>query len=582
MRNKNIIKLVSLALIVAMVVFAGCQKQEVIKIIGFIQGHAFDGNTNAPLDNVKITWSVAGKKDSTVVSAADGYLISNLPSGDYSLWCSKENYTTILTDIRIGEEFTITETVRGGANKEQIVTYNPNLYPLNAGFSGRVYKNEDGVDIPVEGAKVQLDYNSQTEDDEENYRFIPNLYEAVTDANGYYSFTNIPATRVYIRFLDFTDTNGETYGNHTNYTKYLQSGNNYANGNTILTRVVDGIHLTETNAWSSTGVGTDDFVVTSNIFLTFNKNVDQGNTKSRGYVYLQNAGIDIAAEVTFLDNEININPEESLNPNTTYEVAYMVYALQGYDVTTSSFSFTTADDATIPNKIENFQISSEIMGVDWKADYNTTSIVFSFNKIDDAERYEVYAKDDNNNHEYSRLIETVNVDQVDGLFHIFVPINQKFDYYNSDIYQTPFSHGTTVSFKIRAVNSAGKGEFSDVVDIKDELPFTNADLNISNTQSQSANNIANTEPIEITMQFSVSNSRYADKSVTPIVRLFNGATEITPFNSEVTWVNHQNGTIVFTVPAGEDYSGMELRLYNVTDSSGNTMDPSDYEAKILY
>jgi hypothetical protein len=587
MKMKNIFKLIAAISFVVAISFTGCQKMEITKIIGFIQGHAFDGTTNTPLDSVKVVWSVAGVKDSTVASADDGYIISNLPSGGYSIWYSKANYTTVLVDNEIPVDNSAT-AVRGGDNREYVVTYNPNLYPLNAGLAGRLYKKENGIQIPISGATVQLDYNTLGSGSEEYCRFIPNLYETTTDADGYYAFSNIPATDVYVRFLEYTDENNEIYYDQNPWRNPINlKANSILNlGKLTLSRLTDGIRLTGSNTFASTGVGTTDFDVASDITLTFNKDVDATSTLDKGYVRLSvgnSFGPDVAITVTFVDNTITINPDEDLSPNTLFTVSYNVYAAQTYDNTSSSISFTTADDAVIPSQVANLGIAYDNMGTGWLADCYTTGIWFSFDRVPNAESYEVYVRDDYRNTEYVKIATTYQHDYAQvGTYYAWVVLPSQFDYYFDDGIQTPFSYGTTVSYKVRAVNSAGEGTFSNVVTVTDETAFDNNDLDISNTQSSSANNTTGATAITVTMNFHVYTGRYADVNVIPNIRIWNGGTEITPLTSTVTWNNHQDGTITFDVPANTDYSGMELRLYNVTDSSGNTMDPNDYEAESLF
>ncbi len=581
MKNKNIFKLVTAAVLVAMISFVGCQKMEIVKVVGFIQGQVFDGTTNAPLDSVKVVWTVAGVKDSVTATTDDGYLIKDLPVGEYSLWVSKSGYTTIVHDVTIQDNDLSSVTVRGGESKEQVVTLNPNLYPLNAGVTGRVYKKVNSVNIPAAGAVVILDYNTSSAEPEEYYRFVPNLYQTTTDNDGYFTFTNVPAANVNLRISTYTDGDGETYGSYSDWIN-LDAETSRSLGAILINNQTDPMSLINSNAWSSVYLGTDNFAVADDITLTFNKNVDETNTTDNGYVQLtDNDGNIVAATLTYTDNVITIHPDEDLIANKKYSVSYRVYSTIGYYSTTSSFSFRTIDNSVVPVAVANLAIDYDNMGTGWVADYNTQGIYFIFDIIPNALYYEVYVKDDYNNTEFVQIISLSAQDYQQGKYQVWFYLPARFDYYEDDGITTPFSHGTTVSYKVRAVNSAGAGPFSNVVTVKDETSFTNGDMDISNTQSASANNTG-TSTITITMSFSLFSGRYADVSVTPNVRLWNGGTEVTPFTSSVSWDDHQSGTITFDVPAGTDYSGMELRLYNITDSSGNTMDPNDYEAEALY
>lgn len=588
MKNKNIFKLITASILVALISLAGCQKMEIVKVVGFIQGHAFDGNTNAPLDSVKVVWSVAGAKDSITATADDGYLIKDLPQGNYSIWCSKANYTTVVADIYIDDLNLSSTTVRGGENKEQIVTYNPNLYPLNASINGRVYKSENGVNIPIAGAVVQLNYDQLNNQDDDNYRFVPNIYEATTDVDGYYTFTNIPATDVYIRFLDYTDANNETYydnNSHNTYSRriYLNSGQSYTFGNIYLTQQTDNISLIASNLWTSSGETVESFPVADDITLTFNKNVNETNTTNLGYVYLENnnTGALIASTITYTDNVITINPDEDLSEDTWYRVRYDVYSAREYDNTSSTITFKTVSNEVVPAQVSNFAIDYNSMGTGWVADYNTTGIYFMLDILSNADTYEVFAKDSYSNSEYVKIATINQADYQQGTLTFWTTLPGQFDYYEDDGIQTPFSHGTTVSYKVRAVNLAGAGPFSNVVTVKDETPFDSADMNIG-SQDVSADNSAGTSDLTVTFDFYIYSGRYADVSHTPIVKLFNGATEITPITTTFTWDTHQTATITLTVPAGSDYSPYQLRVYDVDDSSQNSMDPADYESQSLY
>ncbi|MEN8120352.1 MAG: Ig-like domain-containing protein [Bacteroidota bacterium] len=606
MKNKNIFKIITGAVIMAMVIFAGCQKMEIVKIVGFIQGHAFDGNTNAPLDSVKVVWSVAGVKDSTVATAEDGYLIRNLPEGEYSIWASKTNYTTVVYDKYIGGDgASTTTTVRGGANQEQIITYNPNLYPLNVSITGRVYISENGVNVPASGAIVQLDYNSLYEEAEESYRFIPGLYEVVTDANGYYTFANIPATDAYIRFLDYTDANGETYydGSYSHSTSsrriYINSGSTYTYDNIILSKVNDNFHLISSNTWTSTNIETEVFDVTSDITLTFNKDVDQAATEALGNVTLDdNEGNEINATVTYSGNTIAINPTSDLQAGAWYNIDFEVYSVIPGDNTSDDWDFKTLGiPAPVPTAVTDLTLA-ESYPTDKTFDAHNVKFKFDFTSVMDGEvRYEIWAKDTYNNLNWVLVDDNFysqNDDDIaEKVYDRWVYLQddgREFDYFEDDGWQTPMEFGTEVTFKIRAVNKDNiAGPWSNEITISDETPYDNSSMNLYEPGWGTANNSLGTEPITFRVSLEVWGETnwgnavsYVDLASTPTFGIYDGTgTEITGATFSFEWTDRDEGMVTVTVPAGANYQYQYLRAYNVTDSSGNIMDAADYESELL-
>jgi hypothetical protein len=582
MKNKNIFKLITAAVLVALISLAGCQKMEVIKVVGYIQGHVFDGNTNQVLDSVKVVWSVAGKQDSLTATADDGFAIDGLPQGNYSLMCSKAGYTTVVYKVNIDNIDLGSTTVRGGANKEQIVTVDPNLYPLNSGLHGRLYKTLNGTKVPAVGVLVVLDYNYYNKQEDESYRFVPNLYQTTTDADGYFSFTNVPATYLYFRIPAFTDENGESFNDYSRNLS-LDGASDISMGIINLSNQSDPIQLINSNAWSATNEGTNNFAVGDDITLTFNKNVDETVTinKNGGVWLYDDNWNEVAVTVTYANNVITVNPDDDLIAGKQYNIEWDVYSSLDYDNDNDDFNFRTEDNSVVPVAVTNLAIDYNNMGTGWVADYNTRAIYFNFDMISNAEQYEIYVKDNYNNTEYT-LINTVNQsDYQQGTYVLYTYLPSQFDYFSDDGVVTPFSYGTEVSYKVRAINSAGAGPFSNVVTVKDETAFNSGDMDIYN-QDISANNAAGTSDITVSFEFTIYTGQYADVSHTPTVKLYNGGTEVTPITTTFTWDTHQHATITLTVPAGSDYSPYQLRVYDVNDSSGNTMDVADYESQNLY
>ncbi len=340
MKTKRIHKVLASLLVLAIIGFTACKKEEVVKVFGFVQGFVYDGTTNSILDDVKVTWEVAGKQDSTTATAAEGFKINDLYSGYYTLKFSKTGYSTVIDDIYVPMD-DFTATVKGGANKEYMVSVNPMMYPLNAGVTGRVYKTENSRNIPIEGAIVRAEMPSSS--------LIPRVYETTTDADGYYSFSNLPAVyNIYIRVLEYTDSNGEKYNDYYN-DFIIVSGAVTTISPIMLSQITDGLRLTNTSLWIAPGVVMNDVPVTTRTYtLTFNKDIDQAVSEERrggtDLVRLNGLGINNTDySFTISGNVVTLTTTVDLTPATGYTLSYNLYSNQPYDGLNSNINFTTAN-----------------------------------------------------------------------------------------------------------------------------------------------------------------------------------------------------------------------------------------------
>ncbi|NJO88462.1 MAG: hypothetical protein HC831_05445 [Chloroflexia bacterium] len=340
MKTKRIHKVLAGLLILGIIGFTACKKEEVVKVFGFVQGFVYDGTTNTILDDVKVTWEVAGKQDSTTATAADGFKINDLYSGTYILKFSKTGYSTVIDDISVPMD-DFTATAKGGANKEYMVSVNPVMYPLNAGVVGRVYKSENSRSIPIEGAIVRAEMP--------NSNLIPRIYETTTDADGYYNFENLPAVSyVYIRVLEYIDSNGEKYYDYYNDFNIVPGAVTTISAIT-LSHATDPLMLTNTSLWIAPGVVMNDVPVTTRTFtLTFNKDIDQAVSEERrgdtDLVRLTGAGITTADySFTISGNVVTLTTTIDLTAASNYTINYNLYTAQPYDGLNSSVSFTTAN-----------------------------------------------------------------------------------------------------------------------------------------------------------------------------------------------------------------------------------------------
>jgi len=207
---------------------------------------------------------------------------------------------------------------------------------------------------------------------------------------------------------------------------------------------------------------------------------------------------------------------------------------------------------------------------------NTTAVPVYITLVDGAARYKIFAKDNYNNTEWTLVTELMIGDLPDFLedgirygYNINLP--GKFDYFEDDSYQTPFSHGTEVSFKVVADNFEFEAPESAVISITDKTALIPSDFYLIE-QSESANNTSVTEDLDLTVTYGIYNSFYVNETVLPTVTIFDGSVAATTASVTFKWVlvdGVYTGVATVTVDAGEDASGFELRINGITDASGN-------------
>jgi hypothetical protein len=685
--RKKVLTTLGLSILLATLVFVGCKKEELIKYVGIIQGVVYDGNTNAPIDGVTVKLMVDGVVVDTL-STVDGYSVADLPSGEYYLTFSKTGYATTV----VGENIPVylanenpTLRVRKDDTRNEILftrTLNPVMYTLDGAVSGTVYKMVNGYKLPAEGFTVQVLYQapaesgSQTEDGITNQGLTPNLYTAVTDAEGNYELTALPAgpgtitilakndgttdfgasATLNVRFtpgttittgdlmvyqansgnleivdgniieissgiekLDVTENITMTF-NQNIASKEIKLWSNVDNryipvttsGKALTTITVDpqeilnvggsytldvyaissenetfhnfynfsaqdGIEFVSTNLEIADGQPNEDFVITDNITFNFSMTIDAAKTAMDGDVTLRDEdNQEVLVVVTYSENMMTIDPVESLEPGMDYNVAYTVYSSLINDNASDNFDFTTALTITVPGQVGGFKFD-DVYPSDYKFDHDATGVLFQCNAVAGAEDYEVWAKDNKNNTDWIYLGSgsPPNDYEQENVIHWAVALPSQFDYFEDDGVQTPLSHDTQVSFKVRATNEAGDGIFSGTIltisDTQTPDRYSEFNAEIDANSWGHANNSLETDDFVYEINIDAVAGFYFDTTDASLVLLIedNGGDNLSSSQITLTWTDHQTGTIRIQIPDGDNYLGHEISIAGLRDASGN-------------
>jgi len=349
-----------------------------------------------------------------------------------------------------------------------------------------------------------------------------------------------------------------------------------------------GIDYVSSNLEIADGQFTENFEVNSDITFTFNMPVNQSITLAQGNVELVNTDENsvVLIDVTYSGNQVIINPAEALESGTNYKINLGVYSSLTNDGYFSNFNFETAPNTVaLPGSIIDFALSG--YDADYTFDHNSTSFDVEFVKATDAKLYEIWAKDSHNNSDWTRVAYYYYYDYVTtNILNYTINLSSypEFDYYANDGVQTPLSHGTVVSFKVRAVNDAGYGPFSSVITVSDKTVPDATDFYYSDYNSfGDANNPANATSAKI-YKFTVdANSGFYFN--TSDGEFNYGVTDIAPegtpnwvdpYYITFKWINEYQGEFTLTIPAGSNFSNDKIRIYGFTDASGNqnTLDES--------
>lgn len=315
--------LISLLMVSALFALNSCKKEYLVEVKGTVNGYVRAYYTNEALSGVVVRIIVDDQtilKDST--DANGYYSISNVPSGYFPIVFSKTGYATYRSQIGIDSPNEVSNTTNG---KKQSYKYGDtkdvDMSPLTGKINGRV--TDDASDSPIANATVVVKVETNSAYSYDKLETV--TYNTTTDANGKYSFINLP--------MGYTINVIAYSGAASGAAASLDLKNMLYS---VTPKLLD-IRISEEELYlvNYTGKGTSTSyskldTTTTSIILTFSENISEAFTKGKGgYIKLIAGGENVLCSVAYSGATATITlPAGTLASGTTYTISYLVYATE--------------------------------------------------------------------------------------------------------------------------------------------------------------------------------------------------------------------------------------------------------------
>jgi len=522
--------------------FLACERNpvEVTPSRGSISGTVVDEATGQLLEGVSV-WTLdpsIGKIRSTSTEGGV-YILPNLPSGGlYEVIFEKAQYITM----------TGFASLSGSGTQ-----LNMTLSKGDASITGTVYTPTLG---PAAGASVVLDLRPM------GYKLMKTV-EA--DSNGRFAISDLPARlqglNVSAVVLPY-DINKDSIPDTETF---LGSVVLYHGATSTVTWTLSyaggGIRILQTNV-----EGTASLLPSDSVYFVFSTSAKPG---SLSYL-LQDVSIPgnpvVPAAVQWSNNNISlaIDPTTNLNDGHTYLISLAVAATNGSSGSWT-YSFTVHTPLPLPGQATNLCVSAgtlaECYSQQLPADWTSSIYTLCWDNASGAVRYNIYAKDDWNNPNWTRIKDNIGTSPGGPCVNITLP--SYFDYYTGDEFITPLAFKTKVSFAVTSVNADGAESpisGAPVSSVTDTVPPSVVSVSYEGDPNNSAGFAA------ITFTIAVTFSEYMNPSSSPSLGL-----PVTCAGCSAVWSlgrNIRSGFFEVSVPPGVDGSGL-YTIYNALDSSDN-------------
>ncbi len=506
--------------------------------MGSIVGVVTSLRTGAPLQGVTVSAPTPGGVASDMTDAAGGYALGGLPAGaTYTVRFSMAGYVA-----RSGEA-TIPD-VAGKYPSNGIAQLDMSMAQGNATLIGHVYAR-DG--LPA-GPGVVLVADLRPD-------FEPVLTTS-TNAQGFYSLTGLPGAPAGLAITVVTQPWDGNNDGVVDYDSLSSTGMTYPGTTSLLDF---DLRLAASDLLLLTSnVETGELDASLPVMLTFNRELDASLTTATLYDSTTGLYVAVTTSVDSTGKVLTVRSDGStpLAPYHFYTLHVNATATNGA-VWSSYKTFQALGTATLLPPVTRLTVSP------LNADYDTRSFTLTWDTMANADRYQIWIRDTNNNPSWL-LYQTVNASPAPTAT-VFLP--STFDnWYYADGNVTPFALGVEVDIAVVAVNVAGDAS----------LPSTATPVKRTDTvkpritrapQTGDPNNTTGATSKQITLALTFTEYMNVDPAYIPTIAL-----PVWGMSATFAWstTDFKAGTFTITIPAGTNGEG-SYTISGARDTSGNGM-----------
>jgi len=405
---------------------------------------ARDAVTNELVDGVTITLQ-SPKKSATTKGGIVTF--KDVRIGTHNIKVEKAGYASLSVEIPIDyEQIPVNETEGENLFSANEGAFIVSLYPETATAEGYVfYTNARGVTLPAEGAKVYIDLGEE---------HIKRLLEAETDADGKYTFTELPAGS-YVKDIRVVAPEGGLDGivfestnipiiDEDGHPAPIPSGNSH----------IPPVTFTLNNAnfvpeYKST------VAKNGNIVFTFTEDIDQsqitvGNAVGTS-VRVYYGSTTHPASIKFGSNTVTISPlpewRSYLDGNTDDNIIVRFSNLKS--VTGKSYSREIEITLELKDLSKAVVSGLDIYPSTQKFDYSDYRVSLIWNAVEGADYYIVYRQNDKDS--TYRKIKEVKAIKGATAYNTNNDVDDNYDD-DGDYHNIGNLNGRTVSYKVVAGN----------------------------------------------------------------------------------------------------------------------------------